>query len=70
MFIACKYEEIHFPKLTDFIYMADDNYTSQDMRAMEETILKALDYTLGVPTAIHFLRRYSRIADVRLSIIM
>lgn len=65
MFIACKYEEIYFPELADFLGMTENAYQREEMRAMEVRILKALDYTLGTPAVVHFLRRYSRIAEVR-----
>lgn len=65
MLIACKYEEIYFPNLSDFITMTDHAYKEEEMRAMEVRILKELDYSLGNPLVIHFLRRFSRIAEVR-----
>lgn len=66
MFLACKYEEIYYPTLADFIYITSDSYQDEEMLEMEGRMLKALGYALGGPATIHFLRRYSRMAEVRL----
>ena len=65
MSIACKYEEIYFPDLARFLDMTDNTYTREEMVGMEAQILKELDYTLGAPTNIFFLRQFARIAEVR-----
>ncbi len=64
MFLAAKYEEIYFPEIADFVYITDDSYTAEQMRQMERIILKSLNYSLGSPGAIQFLRRYSKISKV------
>lgn len=64
MFLACKYEEIYYPELADFVYITSDSYSEKEMLEMEGRMLKAVDYSLGGPAAIHFLRRYSRMAEV------
>ena len=69
MFIACKYEEIRTPSLSDFVYITSNTYTEDEMRDMEVSMLVALDYSLGSPAPIHFLRRYSRVAEVSTYII-
>ena len=65
MLIACKYEEIYYPTLADFVYITAETYTKEDIKDMEMEVLRALDYSLGSPASLHFLRRYSRMAEVR-----
>ena len=60
-FIACKYEEIYPPEITDFIKVCDA-YNKNDILKMEKTILKALDFNLAYPLPLHFLRRFSKAA--------
>ena len=31
MFIACKYEEIYVPSLSDFVYICDNAFTKEDV---------------------------------------
>eukprot|EP00054_Salpingoeca_dolichothecata_P013383 m.74684 g.74684 ORF g.74684 m.74684 type:complete len:392 (-) comp20449_c0_seq1:135-1310(-) len=58
--IASKYEEMYPPEVGDFQYIADNAYSRADILAMEGHILKTLDYSLGTPLPLHFLRRYSK----------
>lgn len=60
MFIASKYEEMYVPAIEDFVYMTDNTYTKSEIRQMEINILKTLDFRLGKPLPLHFLRRYSK----------
>ena len=60
-FIACKYEEIYPPEITDFI-RACDAYSKNEIIKMEKTVLKALDFKLSYPLPLHFLRRFSKAA--------
>lgn len=60
-FIACKYEEIYPPEITDFIKVCDA-YNKNDILKMEKTILKALNFQLCYPLPLHFLRRFSKAA--------
>lgn len=64
MMIACKYEEIYSPEIDDFVYICDNAYTSDQIMTMELGIVEALDYNLGMPMSIQFLRRYSKTAQV------
>jgi len=64
MLIASKYEEMYAPEIADFVYITDEAYTKADIRKMECLILKTLDYQLGKPLPIHFLRRNSKAAEV------
>jgi len=60
-FIACKYEEIYPPEISDFIKVCDA-YSKNEILKMEKTILKALDFVLSYPLPLHFLRRFSQAA--------
>ncbi|CAL8320943.1 unnamed protein product [Lota lota] len=64
MFIAAKYEEMYPPEIYDFAYVTDHTYTTAHIREMEMTVLRVLDFSLGRPLPIQFLRRGSKIAEV------
>lgn len=61
-FIASKYEEIAIPTVGDMVRLSADTYTNREILERERMVLKTLDYRLGKPTAITFLRRYSKAA--------
>lgn len=61
-FIACKYEEIYPPEITDFIKVCDA-YNKNEILKMEKTILKTLNFVLSYPLPLHFLRRFSKAAN-------
>uniref|UniRef100_A0A915IA75 Cyclin N-terminal domain-containing protein n=1 Tax=Romanomermis culicivorax TaxID=13658 RepID=A0A915IA75_ROMCU len=63
LFLASKYEEIYAPEIGDFVYIADNAYTKDNVRHMERLMLRTLGFNLGRPSAIHFLRRYSKAAE-------
>ncbi|KAM3874398.1 G2/mitotic-specific cyclin-B1 [Diretmus argenteus] len=64
MFIASKYEEMYPPEIADFACVTDMTYTTAQIRAMEGTILKALNFGLGRPLPLQFLRRASKVYQV------
>ncbi|XP_017925027.1 G2/mitotic-specific cyclin-B2 [Manacus vitellinus] len=63
MLVASKYEEILCPDIADFVYITDNAYTSSEIREMEMIILKELNFDLGRPLPIHFLRRASKAGE-------
>ncbi|NWH92615.1 CCNB2 protein, partial [Aegithalos caudatus] len=63
LLIASKYEEILSPDVADFVYITDNAYTSNEIREMEMSILKELNFDLGRPLPIHFLRRASKAGE-------
>uniref|UniRef100_A0A671FWR4 G2/mitotic-specific cyclin-B1 n=1 Tax=Rhinolophus ferrumequinum TaxID=59479 RepID=A0A671FWR4_RHIFE len=64
MFIASKYEEMYPPEIGDFAFVTDNTYTKLQIRQMEMKILRALNFSLGRPLPLHFLRRASKIGEV------
>ncbi|XP_049668968.1 G2/mitotic-specific cyclin-B2 [Accipiter gentilis] len=63
LLVASKYEEIFSPDIADFVYITDNAYTSSEIREMEIMILKELNFNLGRPLPIHFLRRASKAGE-------
>lgn len=59
MLIACKYEEIYAPEIRDFVYITDKAYTREDILAMENEILSALQFNITVPSSFRFLEVYT-----------
>jgi len=60
-FIACKYEEIYPPDISDFTKVCEA-YSKEEILKMEQTILKKLNFVLSYPLPLHFLRRFSKAA--------
>lgn len=64
MLIAAKYEEIYAPEVKDFVYITDRAYTEKEILRMEVRVLAALQFDLGRPLPLHFLRRASKAGGV------
>lgn len=62
LLIASKYEEIYPPELRDLVYICDHAYRKEQILEMEETILKALEYKITIPSAHAFLVRFLKAA--------
>jgi len=60
MFIASKYEEVLSPHIGNFRHVADDGFTEAEILSAERFILQTLDYDLGYPNPMHFMRRISK----------
>ena len=63
-FIASKYEEMYPPEIGDFAFVTNNTYTKHQIRQMEMKILRVLNFSLGRPLPLHFLRRASKIGEV------
>ncbi|XP_074862896.1 G2/mitotic-specific cyclin-B2 [Carettochelys insculpta] len=63
LLLASKYEEIFSPDIADFVYITDNAYSSTQIREMEMMILKELNFDLGRPLPLHFLRRASKAGE-------
>merc|ERR1712241_1291703 len=64
MFIASKVEEMYAPEINDFVYITDNAYSATEIRQMELRILRTINFGLGSPLPLHFLRRNSKAGDV------
>ncbi|CAN6346351.1 unnamed protein product [Urochloa humidicola] len=62
MLIASKYEEVWAPEVNDFMYLADNTYSRQQILVMEKAILNNMEWNLTVPTQYHFLVRFAKAA--------
>ncbi|RWA07096.1 hypothetical protein EKO27_g8008 [Xylaria grammica] len=63
IFIAAKYEEINCPSVTEIVYMVDSGYTVEEILKAERFMLSMLDFELGWPGPMSFLRRISKADD-------
>jgi len=59
-----KYEEIYPPLLKDFVFIADNTYTSNEILEMEKRILFTLDFDLSLTTSYRFLERFGKLAKL------
>ncbi|KAB5541274.1 hypothetical protein DKX38_014248 [Salix brachista] len=57
MLIASKYEEISPPNVESFCHITDNSCTKDQVLDMEKQVLKSLNYEMGAPTTINFLRQ-------------
>ncbi|CCE64994.1 hypothetical protein TPHA_0J01730 [Tetrapisispora phaffii CBS 4417] len=60
LFIAAKYEEINCPTLNDLVYMLDKAYTGDEVLEAEMYMINTLDFEIGWPGPLSFLRRISK----------
>ncbi|XP_033973304.1 G2/mitotic-specific cyclin-B2-like isoform X1 [Trematomus bernacchii] len=63
MLVACKYEEMYAPEVGDFAYITDSAFTKAQILEMEQLILRTLNFELGRPLPLHFLRRASKVGN-------
>lgn len=63
MLVACKYEEMYAPEVGDFAYITDNAFTKSQILEMEQLLLRSLNFQLGRPLPLHFLRRASKVAN-------
>ena len=54
LLIACKYEEIFCPDISDLVYITDKAYRKEEIIFMEKEILNTLNYEITVPTPVKF----------------
>ena len=49
LLIACKYQEIYFPNVVDFVNMTDNSVTIEELLFFEMTVLTELKYQVTMP---------------------
>ena len=63
IFLAAKYEEINCPSVSEIVYMVDGGYTVDEILKAERFMLNMLQFELGWPGPMSFLRRISKADD-------
>ncbi|KAF9973390.1 hypothetical protein BGZ73_003352 [Actinomortierella ambigua] len=63
LLLASKYEEIQSPSIKVLVELASNKYTAAQVRSTEVEMLQVLQYDLGHPGPMSFLRRISRVDD-------
>ena len=63
IFIAAKYEEINCPSVQEIVYMVDGGYSVDEILKAERFMLTMLQFELGFPGPMSFLRRISKADD-------
>ncbi|ORY86179.1 cyclin-like protein [Protomyces lactucae-debilis] len=63
LFVASKYEEIQCPSVSEVIYMVDNGYTNEELLMAERFMIGMLNFELGWPGPMSFLRRISKADD-------
>ncbi|XP_056135368.1 G2/mitotic-specific cyclin-B2-like [Lampris incognitus] len=63
MFLASKYEEMDCVDVGDLAYVTDNSFSNAQILEMERVIFRQLNFNLGRPLPIHFLRRASKASN-------
>ncbi|KAL2551218.1 Cyclin-B2-1 [Forsythia ovata] len=63
MLLASKYEEVLVPVVDDLIFISDKAYTRKEVLRMEWLMLHTLQFTMSLPTAHVFMRRFLKAAQ-------
>mmetsp|Transcript_109967 Transcript_109967/g.350187 ORF Transcript_109967/g.350187 Transcript_109967/m.350187 type:complete len:354 (+) Transcript_109967:106-1167(+) len=58
---ASKFEELHPPKVSNLVYIADNAYTKAEILRTECTFLAALGFEVMSPTCVHFFDYFQRL---------
>ncbi|KAG0299463.1 hypothetical protein BGZ98_010029 [Dissophora globulifera] len=68
LLLASKYEEIQSPAIEELVFLGGNVYTAARVRLAEIGMLHALNYDMGAPGPMSFLRRISRVNDYDMDI--
>lgn len=63
LLLAAKYEEINCPSVQEIVYMVDGGYSIQEVIKAERFMLCMLNFELGWPGPMSFIRRISKADD-------
>ena len=61
LLISCKFNEIYYPKLEEFIRITNNTYKKSEFLEMEKEILKVLEFEIFFPSSIQFYQIISKI---------
>lgn len=54
----------------DFLYICDGAYMQKELIKMEMNILKVINFDLGIPLSYRFLRRYARVSNAFIELLI
>ena len=60
LYIACKYEEVYFPRINEFIYSTAHTYTKQQMLQFEIKILQTLNFDINYVSPLCFVELFNQ----------
>ncbi|KAI9217008.1 cyclin-like protein [Blastocladiella britannica] len=63
LFVAAKTEEVFCPAADQFVFMADNAFTKDDLLGAEQYLLRVLEFDLWAPGPLSFIRRISKMDD-------
>ncbi|KAH3665677.1 hypothetical protein OGAPHI_003865 [Ogataea philodendri] len=63
LFIAAKYEEINCPSVQQMAYVVSNDYTTEELLKAERFMVNELNFEMGYPGPMSFLRRTSKADD-------
>lgn len=58
-YIAGKFEETYYPSINQLLLLVPEAGKKDDVIRMEKIVLDELHYSLGAPTSLHFLKRFT-----------
>ena len=64
LLISTKYEEIYPPDLKDLLSVSENKFSRAEVLAMEQDMLKTLQFDITAPTAYRFLERFRKLSSV------
>ena len=67
IFIASKYEEITCPSVDEIVFMVDNGYSRDEVLEAERFMMNMLQFELGWPGPMSFLRRISKADDYEIN---
>ena len=60
LLLAAKLNEIYFRRISDYAFITDNTYTQDEIKLMEEDILKTLNFDLLFPSPLSFFEILSK----------
>lgn len=63
LFLAAKYEEISCPSVQEIAYLVDNEYAIEEILRAERYMIELLQFNMGAPGPMSFLRRSSKADD-------